>query len=145
PARRDPPPHRRLPGGCAGVRERGGDRRRRRRHRRDAGHAAAVRQGHQNGIDNTVTVDDELVEQVAAAVEAGESESVSAWINQAMEECTAHERQLAVWDELIAEYEAEHGAFTDEELAAQAQADRDEAAALREQLRRELKRGRARR
>ena len=47
-----------------------------------------------------------------------------------------NDRRLEVLGELIAEYEAAHGTITDEELAQQAQADRDSAALVRAELRR---------
>ena len=48
-----------------------------------------------------------------------------------MTEQLAKDARLAAMDELIAEFEAEHGPITDEEIAEQRQRDRDASAALR--------------
>ncbi|MHB8619088.1 MAG: hypothetical protein ACYDAG_05840 [Chloroflexota bacterium] len=59
----------------------------------------------------TVTLPVELVEEVRARTNRG---SVSSWIAQAVAERLARERLAAA----IAEYEAEAGAITDEDIAA---------------------------
>jgi hypothetical protein len=79
----------------------------------------------------TITVDQSLADAAAAASAAGDAESVSAWINEAMAQRLARDQRLAALGELIAAYEAEHGEITDDELADQEQADRDAAAAHR--------------
>ena len=84
----------------------------------------------------TITVDEDIVEEAARAVADGRASSVSAWIGEAIVARQATDRRLEALDELIAEYEAEHGTLTDEELAQQAQADRDSAARVRTELRR---------
>ncbi len=78
-----------------------------------------------------MTIDQEALDEALAAVEAGRAESVSAWISDAMEQRRARDQRLSLLAELIAEYEAEHGVITDDELAAQEQADRDAAAMTR--------------
>jgi Arc/MetJ-type ribon-helix-helix transcriptional regulator len=67
----------------------------------------------------TVTVDADLVAAANAAVARGESDSVSAYVNQALTAHTARERRLAAMDEAIAMYEAEFGKITEAEMAAQ--------------------------
>ncbi len=57
-----------------------------------------------------------------------------------MRDHVAMERRRAALAELIAAYEAEHGEITDQELADQARADRDPAAALRAIIRERLAR-----
>ena len=84
----------------------------------------------------TITVDADIVEEATSAVEEGRAASVSAWIGEAMVARQANDRRLEALGELIAEYEAVQGAITDEELAQQAQADRDSAALVRAELRR---------
>lgn len=79
----------------------------------------------------TVTVDETLLQEASLMVERGDAESLSAWIGEAMADRVAHDQRLAVLATLVAEYEAEHGEITGDELAAQAQADRDAAAAVR--------------
>jgi Arc/MetJ-type ribon-helix-helix transcriptional regulator len=66
----------------------------------------------------SVTVDEDLIEAGQAAVAAGEAESVSAWVNDALRQKADHERKLRGLDEFIKEYEAEYGEITDEEMEA---------------------------
>ena len=84
----------------------------------------------------TVTLDDGSVEAARAAVASGRSESISAFVNEALVARLERDRRMAALGEAIAEYEAEHGVITDEELAQQERADRDAAAAVRARLRR---------
>ena len=79
----------------------------------------------------TVTVDKAVLEEANAAVSEGRARSVSEWVSEAMAQRRNRDRRLAMLSELISEYEAEHGFITDEEIAQQAQMDRDAAAALR--------------
>jgi Arc/MetJ-type ribon-helix-helix transcriptional regulator len=79
----------------------------------------------------TVSVDPELAAAAASAVEEGRAESVSAWIGEAMREKAARDRRLAALAEAVAAHEAEHGVIGDDEIVAQARADRDAAAASR--------------
>jgi len=71
----------------------------------------------------TVTVDADLLAAAAAAVERDGYASFSEWVNQSMAEKADRDRRLAQMASAIASYEAEHGAISDAELAAQAQAD----------------------
>lgn len=79
----------------------------------------------------TVTVDADLARDAAEAVAQGESPSVSAWVNQAMAGQAQTRQKLAALAEAVAAYEAEFGAFTDEELAEQERADKAAAEAVR--------------
>ena len=79
----------------------------------------------------TVSVDAELAAAAASAVSEGRAESVSAWIGEAMREKAAKDRRLIALAEAVGAYEAEHGPISDEEIAAQARADRDAAATAR--------------
>jgi hypothetical protein len=83
----------------------------------------------------TVSVDADLAAAGAAAVAAGRADSVSAWVNDALVERAAKERRLAALADAVAAYESEFGTITDEELADQARADRDAAAAVRARAR----------
>ncbi|MCY4035997.1 MAG: hypothetical protein OXF64_00880 [bacterium] len=78
----------------------------------------------------TITVEVDLLNHAQSAVRAGVCRSVSEWIGKAMEEQLAKDARLAAMDELIAEFEAEGGPFTDEEIAEQMQRDREASAAL---------------
>lgn len=79
----------------------------------------------------TITVDETLLDEAATAVRAGRSRSVSEWIGEAMAQRRDSDQRLAVLARLVCEYEAEHGFITDDEMADQAQRDRDAAAAVR--------------
>lgn len=84
----------------------------------------------------TVTVDEELLHDANRAVSEGRSRSVSEWISEAMAQRRDRDQRLAVLSRLVSEYEAEHGVITDDEIAEQAQQDRDAAAAFRAAARR---------
>lgn len=79
----------------------------------------------------TVSIDAELVAAGASAVAEGRAESVSAWVNEALTDKVAKDRRLIALAEAIAAYEKEHGPISAEEVAEQARADRDAAAATR--------------
>jgi hypothetical protein len=66
----------------------------------------------------SATVDADLIEASQAAVAAGEAESVSAWVNDALRLKIEHDRRLRGIDDFIAAYEAEHGEITDEDMDA---------------------------
>lgn len=79
----------------------------------------------------TVTVDPELVEAGNRAVAGGAASSLSAWVNVALADRVRRDEQLARLGEAIADYEAEFGAITAEEIAAQGRADREVATVVR--------------
>jgi hypothetical protein len=79
----------------------------------------------------TVTVDKALVRAANAAVAAGRAESLSGWVNLALEERALKERRLAAAAEAVAAYEARFGVITKEEMEAQERADRRSAVVLR--------------
>jgi hypothetical protein len=66
----------------------------------------------------SATVDADLIEASQAAVAAGETESVSAWVNDALRLKIEHDRRLRGIDDFIAAYEAEHGEITDQDMDA---------------------------
>ena len=79
----------------------------------------------------TVTVDEDLLEEATAAVADARARSVSEWVAEAMAQRRKRDRRLAVLSDLIRDYEAAHGVITDDEIAEQAQRDRDAAALSR--------------
>ena len=79
----------------------------------------------------TITVDEDLLEEVEAAVADGRARSVSEWVAGAMARQRARDRRLAVLAELVRDYEAAHGVITADEVAEQAQRDRDAPALAR--------------
>jgi hypothetical protein len=66
----------------------------------------------------SVTVDADLIAASQAAVAAGEAESVSAWVNDALRLKVEHERRLRGVDDFIAAFEAEYGDISDEDMEA---------------------------
>jgi Arc/MetJ-type ribon-helix-helix transcriptional regulator len=92
----------------------------------------------------TVTVDRSLLAAANAAIAAGRSASLSAWVNEALVERAAKERRLAVLAQLVKDYEKDHGTITDAEIAAQVREDRRGAIVVRGRgARRSRKRGAA--
>lgn len=79
----------------------------------------------------TVTVDPELVEAAQRAVDSGQADSLSAWVNAALEDRTRRDRQLALLAAAVADYEREFGEISAEEIAAQRRADREDATVVR--------------
>jgi Arc/MetJ-type ribon-helix-helix transcriptional regulator len=80
----------------------------------------------------TVTVDRALVEAANEAVASGRASSVSTWVNAALADRVAKERQLQALAEAVAGYEAEFGAISAAELIAQQRHDRRTSIAVRE-------------
>ena len=83
----------------------------------------------------TVTVDEELLEAANRAVSEGLARSVSEWVSEAMAQRRDRDARLAVMRRLVNEYEAMHGSISDEEIAEQAQQDRDAAGSFRAEFR----------
>lgn len=79
----------------------------------------------------TVTVDRALVRAAHEAVTAGRADSLSGWVNLALEERATKERSLQAMAAAVAAYEAEFGAISEEELVAQARTDRRAAIVVR--------------
>jgi glycerol dehydrogenase-like iron-containing ADH family enzyme len=79
----------------------------------------------------TVTVDPELVEAGNRAVASGSADSLSAWVNTAMAERARRDEQLARLRDVIADYEAEFGEITAEEMTVQRRVDREHATVVR--------------
>jgi hypothetical protein len=62
---------------------------------------------------------------------AGEAESVSAWVNDALQLKVEHDRRLRGIDDFIAAFEAEYGEITDEDMDAAYRAARARAVVVR--------------
>ena len=60
----------------------------------------------------SATVDDVLIRAAEEATKRGETSTVSAWVNEAMQLKLEHDRRLTALAAFISEYEAEHGAIT---------------------------------
>ncbi len=79
----------------------------------------------------TVTVDPELVAAGQRAVASGSAPSLSAWVSAALAEQVRRDRKLEELQAAIADYEAEFGEITAEEISAQRRKDRENAAVVR--------------
>ena len=79
----------------------------------------------------SATVDADLIAASQAAVAAGEAESVSAWVNDALRVKIEHDRRLRGIDDFIATYEAEYGEITNDEMDAAYRAARARAIVVR--------------
>jgi hypothetical protein len=79
----------------------------------------------------TVTVDPELVDAGNKAVAAGRAESLSGWVNAALVDRVARDRRLEALSGAIADYEAEFGEITHEEIASLRRSDREGAVVVR--------------
>lgn len=82
-------------------------------------------------VRTTVSLDRGLVEAAQEAVERGEASSVSAWVSDAISERVTHLRRLRAMADALADYEAEHGVITPEEIAAVQRADAEAAIVVR--------------
>jgi hypothetical protein len=65
----------------------------------------------------SASVDAALISAAEQAVAEGRAESVSAWVNAAMQRQVDHDRRLRALADFVAAYEAKHGVITDEEMA----------------------------
>lgn len=79
----------------------------------------------------TVTVDPELVVAGNQAVATGNASSLSGWVTAALAEKVHRDRKLERLGAAIADYEAELGEITAEEIASHRRVDREEAVVVR--------------
>ena len=87
----------------------------------------------------TVTVDPAHVAAGNSAVANGKADSLSSWVNEALADRARRDEQLARLGDAIAAYEAEFGVISDEEIAQQRRADRQDAVIVRGVRKRVLK------
>ena len=76
-------------------------------------------------------MDADLVVAAEAAARRGEAANVSAWVNEAMRLKVEHDRGLADLAAVIADFEAEHGEITNEEIEKAARTARSRAVTIR--------------
>jgi hypothetical protein len=79
----------------------------------------------------TVTVDPELIDAGNRAVATGDADSLSSWVNDALSERALKDRRLEALALAVADYEAEFGEITHEEMALQLRLDRERAVVVR--------------
>jgi hypothetical protein len=93
----------------------------------------------------TVTVDRDLVDAGNAAVATGRADSLSGWVNLALQERAVKERRLQAMADAIAAYEAEFGVISAAELSVQSREDRRSAIVVRGRAKPPAKKARRRR
>jgi hypothetical protein len=64
----------------------------------------------------SASVDADLVAAGLLAVSEGRADSLSGWVNEALEMKAAHDGRLRAMDEFLADYEAEHGEISAAEM-----------------------------
>ncbi len=79
----------------------------------------------------TVTVDPELIQAGQRAVRAGDADSVSGWVSEALEEKVRRDHKLSLLAAAIKDFEREFGEITADEIASQQRADRAGATVVR--------------
>lgn len=79
----------------------------------------------------TITIDTALVSAAQRAVDDGSADSISAWVNTAIADKVERDERLLSLASAIADFEAEYGEITQEEIAAQTRADRASATVVR--------------
>jgi hypothetical protein len=79
----------------------------------------------------SASVDAELLGAAESAAKRGEVANVSAWVNDAMRLKVEHDRGLAELAGVIADFEAEHGEITNEEIEKAARRARARAVSVR--------------
>lgn len=79
----------------------------------------------------SASVDAELIASGQAVVSSGQAESLSAWVNDALQAQVARDRKLAAMDAFLRDFEVEHGEITDAEIAAATRDARTRAAVIR--------------
>jgi hypothetical protein len=65
----------------------------------------------------SASVDADLIAAGQAAVAAGTTENLSAWVSEALHRQAEHDRRLAALGGVLADFESEHGALSDAEIA----------------------------
>jgi hypothetical protein len=79
----------------------------------------------------SASVDAELLGAAETAAKRGEVANVSAWVNDAMRLKVEHDRGLTELAAVIADFEAEHGELTKEEMQRAARMARSRAVSVR--------------
>lgn len=79
----------------------------------------------------SASVDSDLIQAAEKAVSRGHSESVSAWVNEALRLKLVQERRMEALAAFVAAYEREHGEITAEEIQMAARRARQRAVVVR--------------
>lgn len=79
----------------------------------------------------SATVEADVLSAAKRAVAEGRAGSLSAWVNEALKRQAEHDRRIKALGQFIRDYEAEHGAITDDEMRAARRHFRARAVAVR--------------
>jgi len=79
----------------------------------------------------TITVDPDLIDAGQQAVASGAADSMSGWVSAALAEKLHRDQKLAELATAVADFEAEFGEITPDEIAAQRRSDRGDATVVR--------------
>jgi hypothetical protein len=79
----------------------------------------------------SASVDGDLLREAEAAAKRGDVANVSAWVNEAMRLKVEQEQGLAQLAAVIADFEAEHGEITEEDMERATRAARSQAVSVR--------------
>ncbi|MGH2771701.1 MAG: hypothetical protein ACRDIU_00965 [Actinomycetota bacterium] len=79
----------------------------------------------------SASVDKKLFEAAQASVAAGTAESVSSWVNEALQRQMNHDSRMAALGEFIAAHEAKFGVIDDKEMRQAARHMRSRAISVR--------------
>lgn len=79
----------------------------------------------------SASVDADLVAAGHDAVAAGRADNLSSWVNEALRRQAGHDRRLAALGDFLAEFEAQHGALSDAEIAQASRSAREQAVVVR--------------
>jgi Arc/MetJ-type ribon-helix-helix transcriptional regulator len=79
----------------------------------------------------SASVDAELLSHAHTAVAEGRAESVSAWVNHALQLKAEHDRRLRAIDDFLEAFEAEHGEITESDMREAARQARARAVVVR--------------
>jgi hypothetical protein len=64
----------------------------------------------------SASVDADLLEAAQTAVDEGQADSISAWVNDALRLKAEHDRRMRALDSFLAAYETEHGPISQTEI-----------------------------
>jgi len=64
----------------------------------------------------SASIEADVLASGRAAVAQGRAENLSAWVNDALRRQAEHDRRMSALDDLIDDYEAEHGEITEDEV-----------------------------
>ena len=91
----------------------------------------------------SATVEENALDAARLAVARGEADSISEWVNEALQRHVLHGARLRAMREFVRDYEATHGEISDEEIEAATRRARERAIVVRPKAARGAKRATA--